>query len=99
MCVERSLMFGGCIFPYCRDNATQQWVKLCKEQKIPCSDVFKLATVLGEPVKIRDWTIDGLPNDSFSIDNGIIVSKARRWPLFIDPQGQVWRLYCSNWLS
>ena len=44
--------------------------------------------MLGEPVKIRDWTIDGLPNDSFSIDNGIIVSKARRWPLLIDPQGQ-----------
>ncbi len=44
--------------------------------------------MLGEPVRIRDWVIDGLPNDSFSIDNGIIVSKARRWPLFIDPQGQ-----------
>ena len=46
----------------------------------------RLATVLGEPVKIRDWIISGLPNDSFSIDNAIIVSKARRWPLFIDPQ-------------
>lgn len=44
--------------------------------------------MLGEPVKIRDWTIDGLPNDSFSIDNAIIVSKARRWPLLVDPQGQ-----------
>jgi hypothetical protein len=47
---------------------------------------FRLVTVLGEPVRIRDWVIDGLPNDSFSIDNGIIVSRARRWPLFIDPQ-------------
>ena len=42
--------------------------------------------MLGDPVKIRDWTIDGLPNDTFSIDNGIMVSNARRWPLFIDPQ-------------
>ena len=39
-------------------------------------------------MKIRDWTIDGLPNDSFSIDNAIVMSKARRWPLLIDPQGQ-----------
>ncbi|GFR44543.1 hypothetical protein Agub_g5814 [Astrephomene gubernaculifera] len=71
-----------------REKATSSWVALCRERHIPCSEHFKLVTVLGEPVKIRDWTIDGLPNDSFSIDNGIIVSKARRWPLLIDPQGQ-----------
>ena len=47
-----------------------------------------MAAVLGEPVQIRDWVIQGLPNDSFSIDNAIIVSKARRWPLLIDPQVQ-----------
>ena len=45
-----------------------------------------MAAVLGEPVQIRGWVIQGLPNDSFSIDNAIIVSKARRWPLLIDPQ-------------
>ena len=55
---------------------------------MPCASAFKLATVLGEPVKIRDWTIDGLPNDSFSVDNAIVMSKSRRWPLIIDPQGQ-----------
>lgn len=45
-----------------------------------------MAAVLGEPVQTREWVIQGLPNDSFSIDNAIIVSKARRWPLLIDPQ-------------
>ena len=49
---------------------------------------FSLTTILGEPVKIREWLIASLPNDSFSIENGIIVANARRWPLCIDPQGQ-----------
>ena len=41
--------------------------------------------------QVRNWTIAGLPTDSVSVENGIIVSKARRWPLMIDPQGQVGR--------
>ena len=41
---------------------------------------------LGEPVRIRQWQIAGLPKDQFSVDNGIIVTNARRWPLMIDPQ-------------
>jgi len=34
------------------------------------NDNFSLITTLGDPVKIRDWQIAGLPVDSFSIDNG-----------------------------
>ena len=45
-------------------------------------------SVLGDAVKIRAWAIDGLPSDNFSIENAIIIFKARRWPLCIDPQGQ-----------
>lgn len=71
-----------------REKALSDWIKTCKAKNIPCSTNFKLASILGSPVAIRDWVIDGLPNDSFSIDNGIIISAARRWPLLIDPQGQ-----------
>lgn len=48
---------------------------------------YSLAATLGDAIKIRQWRIDGLPTDSFSTDNGVIVDNARRWPLMIDPQG------------
>ncbi|KAI8435548.1 hypothetical protein MSG28_003843 [Choristoneura fumiferana] len=39
-------------------------------------------------VVIRAWNIAGLPVDAFSIENGIIVERSRRWGLMIDPQEQ-----------
>ncbi|XP_030613861.1 dynein heavy chain 7, axonemal isoform X2 [Archocentrus centrarchus] len=71
-----------------RQYQTQEWMNLCKSREIPCSPNMSLMNSLGDPVKIRAWTIAGLPSDSFSIDNAIIISNARRWPLMIDPQGQ-----------
>ncbi|NXN97801.1 DYH7 protein, partial [Rhinopomastus cyanomelas] len=71
-----------------RQTQTKEWAMLCKTKGIPCSDDFSLTSILGDPVKIRAWNIAGLPSDMFSIDNGIIISNARRWPLMIDPQGQ-----------
>ncbi|XP_060137433.1 dynein axonemal heavy chain 7 isoform X1 [Zootoca vivipara] len=71
-----------------RHNQARDWILTLKARGIPCSDDFSLTTTLGDPVKIRAWNIAGLPSDTFSIDNGIIISNARRWPLMIDPQGQ-----------
>ncbi|RMX38335.1 hypothetical protein pdam_00005508 [Pocillopora damicornis] len=71
-----------------RKECTQEWTKICKSKNIPCSDDFSLSKTLGQAIKIRAWNIAGLPTDSFSIDNGVIVDNTRRWPLMIDPQGQ-----------
>lgn len=65
----------------------KEWNVYCIRLGIPCSQQFSLVTTLGEPVVIRAWNIAGLPVDNFSIENGIITTKARRWPLMIDPQG------------
>ncbi|XP_062444589.1 dynein axonemal heavy chain 3 [Rhea pennata] len=71
-----------------RLECQKQWQVLCNEKNIPCSSDFSLSNTLGDPVKIRAWQIAGLPIDSFSIDNGLIVSNSRRWALMIDPQRQ-----------
>lgn len=53
--------------------------------------VYSLVAVLGEAYEIRNWNMNFLPRDEVSIENGIVVTKALRWPLMIDPQEQVYR--------
>lgn len=71
-----------------RTECVREWHTLCTQKNIPCSETFSVSATLGEPVKIRAWNIAGLPVDSFSVENGIIISNSRRWPLMIDPQGE-----------
>jgi len=71
-----------------RQDQAALWIEDCKRFGILCSTELSLTSTLGDAVKIRDWNIAGLPTDSFSIENGIIVENSNRWPLMIDPQGQ-----------
>jgi len=69
-----------------RKGLMDYWMKTAVEKKIPYSDDFSIEGVLGDPVMIREWNIQGLPADALSIENGVISSAAKRWPLLIDPQ-------------
>ncbi|XP_068620866.1 dynein axonemal heavy chain 7 [Battus philenor] len=71
-----------------RNSQIKDWAKACDECGIVCSLTYSLARVLGDPVTIQQWNIDGLPDDDFSCESAIIIMSARRWPLMIDPQGQ-----------
>lgn len=79
------LIFAGHV---CRQRITASFITLCSRLDIAHTASFSLNAILGEPVKVREWLLAGLPNDSLSIDNAIVVANARRWPLMIDPQGQ-----------
>lgn len=47
-----------------------------------------------DQITVRDWILEGLPNDPVSVDNAIIAQKGKRFPLMIDPQGQA-----NRWLK
>lgn len=70
-----------------REELSAMWVESCEAKEVPNSGKFSLERVLGDPVKIRNWGLFGLPNDAFSVENAIMTDKTKRWPLFIDPQG------------
>lgn len=62
-----------------REECILDWVTLCRSSNIACSAKFSLTQCLGDPVKIQQWNINGLPRDTFSIDNSVIVANSRRW--------------------
>eukprot|EP00899_Mesostigma_viride_P012092 jgi/Mesvir1/20884/Mv07961-RA.1 len=83
-----TIAYLGAFTPVFRERCIKEWVVQCQGHNILCSPEYSLAGVLADPVTVRAWTIAGLPKDTSSIENGIIVSQSRRWPLMIDPQGQ-----------
>ena len=48
-----------------------------------------MINVLADNFEIRQWNSDGLPRDTVSTENAVLVTRGRRWPLMIDPQEQV----------
>lgn len=71
-----------------RQRIVEKWTSQAQELGIPCSPNYSLSSALGSPVEIREWQLNGLPTDSTSSDNAILVTRGERWPLMIDPQGQ-----------
>ncbi|XP_060531534.1 dynein axonemal heavy chain 1-like [Cylas formicarius] len=89
-----TLISSGCVAymtPFTDEYRTSlysQWSQVIEGQGIPYTKNSTAVSILGEPIKIRLWQLDGLPRDYLSTENAVLVSCSRRWPLFIDPQSQ-----------
>lgn len=77
-----------------RAKATTSWLGLCNECEVKASQDFTLEKTLGAGVKIQRWYLEGLPQESFAVENAIIMDNSSRWPLMIDPQMQG-----SKWIN
>lgn len=71
-----------------REDLVFTWQNKLKMEHVPHTTGCDITKTLNEPVKLRSWQIAGLPTDTISTQNGIVMARSRRWPLLIDPQGQ-----------
>ncbi|XP_078222058.1 dynein axonemal heavy chain 5 isoform X3 [Callithrix jacchus] len=86
------LSYSGPFNQEFRDILLNNWQKEMKARKIPFGKNLNLNEMLIDASTVSEWNLQGLPNDDLSIQNGIIVTKASRYPLLIDPQtqGKMW---------
>lgn len=89
------LTYLGPFMSHHREALFEIWLEALREALvIPYTPDFSPSTFLSTPSIIREWSINSLPQDNFSTENGIIITQSDKWPLVIDPQGQA-----LNWIK
>ncbi|KAF8069431.1 DHC1 [Scenedesmus sp. PABB004] len=64
------------------------WQSDLRARGVPLSEPFSLERVMTTDVEVAAWASEGLPGDELSVQNGLLTTRAARWPLCIDPQQQ-----------
>ncbi|RZC33299.1 AAA 9 and/or MT domain containing protein, partial [Asbolus verrucosus] len=82
------LSYSGPFNQEFRTMMQKTWLEFVLKHKIPVTMSLNLIESLTDTPTIGEWNLQGLPTDELSIQNGIIVTSASRYPLLIDPQSQ-----------
>lgn len=75
-----------------RYNLVKMWMQILEGREIPFTAKLNITSMLVDSSTVSEWTLQGLPNDELSVQNALIVTKSRSYPLLIDPQtqGKMW---------
>ncbi|GMF23629.1 unnamed protein product [Phytophthora lilii] len=85
---------GAFSFDYRSDLIYRDFFQDIESRKLPVTSPFRLESSLTDDATIQKWVSEGLPADEHSVQNGILTTKASRFPLCIDPQQQA-----VNWIK
>jgi dynein heavy chain len=77
-----------------RTKLMGSWNDSLETASIPKTKGLNVIGELVDNVTAGEWALQGLPVDDLSLENGIITTKASRYPLMIDPQCQG-----KNWIK
>lgn len=99
--IEQSNLIGTCLicasflaytgafsWDFRKTMIFEDWLEDIKRNEIPITLPVKFDSILSNDVEVSTWNSQGLPPDEFSVQNGILTSRASRFPLCIDPQQQ-----------
>lgn len=64
------------------------WLEDILSRHVPVTTPYQIDQSLSNDVEISAWSSEGLPPDELSVQNGILTTRASRFPLCIDPQQQ-----------
>ena len=81
------LTYAG-FFPFsARRTLLQQWRSALDDLGIEFREDLSMIESLSKASDRLEWQSQGLPSDSLSLENGVIISRCARFPLIIDPSG------------
>ncbi|OHT05113.1 Dynein heavy chain family protein [Tritrichomonas foetus] len=88
-----SLLVSGCLThlgafsPPFRTRLIDKWKSFLVNEGIRHTTSFQISASLGNETTIREWIVKGLPNDTHSVENALIIETSKQaYPLLIDPQ-------------
>ncbi|XP_030648846.1 dynein heavy chain 10, axonemal [Chanos chanos] len=85
---------GAFSWDFRNEMVYEVWQKDVLERGIPLSQPFRIESLLTDEVEISKWGSEGLPPDELSVQNGMLTTRASRFPMCIDPQQQA-----LNWIK